>query len=108
MHFRSRKIKETEGDGTKENSPKMELPQNEGKKLKSKRNGSRQEQLTYRIVAGKGGSADMWRIIIRFVEIVSNSNRRSIFKNVSGIKGKMNGRTKAKEICGIGDKISSR
>lgn len=50
----------------------------------------------------------MWRIIIRLVEIVSNSNRRSISKNVSGIKGKMNGRTKAKEICGIGDKISSR
>nr|DAD87194.1 MAG TPA: hypothetical protein [Siphoviridae sp. ctuUw41] len=31
MHFRSRKIKETGVYGTKENSPKMELPQNEGK-----------------------------------------------------------------------------
>lgn len=50
----------------------------------------------------------MWRIVTRFVEIVSNSNRRSISKNVSGIKGKMNGRTKAKEICGIRDKMSSR
>lgn len=50
----------------------------------------------------------MWGFIDRLVEIVSNSNRRSISKNVSGIKCKMNGRTKAKEICEIGDKISSR
>lgn len=31
LHFRSRKIKETGVYGTKEKSPKMKLPQNEGK-----------------------------------------------------------------------------
>ena len=39
----------------------------------------------------------MWRIVIRFVEIVSNSKRRNISKKVSGIEEKENSGTKAKK-----------
>ena len=40
----------------------------------------------------------MWRIVIRFVEIVSNSNRRIRTKNMCGFCIKINGRTRSQEL----------
>lgn len=49
----------------------------------------------YRVVTGKSGSADMWRIVIRFVEIVSNSNRRIRIKGMCGFWIEINGRIRS-------------
>ena len=78
-----------------ENSKKqkeMELRKNHPKwnyrKMKEKT--KKQEEKQYIRIAyiqscnRKGGSADMWRIVIRFVEIVSNSNRRIGIKDMCG------------------------
>ena len=40
----------------------------------------------------------MWRIVIRFVEIVSNSNRETRIKDMCGFWIEINGRIKSQEL----------
>lgn len=45
----------------------------------------------------------MWRIVIRFVEIVSKNKRRNISKKVSGIEEEENSGIKAKNSAESGE-----